>query len=712
LYAVGLSFCLDWHPWRALLAFSPWSLIVLTMVVGLYAVIDRGAGDGPIYKTALRILDAPARRWVLFCGASTALGALLLAYGPLEAVPHVPDDIAYLWQARTFAQGKLYMPSHDLPEFFHLLFMVNDGRWYSLFQPGWPALLSLAVFPGLEFALNPILGGLATMLVYPIGRRVFSERVSKLGMLLITVSPMHLAISATLLAHTLALVLTELAILATLRIIEKNRLADALILGGSLGFLFTTRALNSIATLAVVSIPLIVYLVRGRVSIWKLAAGVPLAMVFLGLQLGYNKALTGEALYWPQDRYFDISEPKKGCHSLGFGTSVGCPVVHPERYFPDGFTPLDAVGVFHERMGTFLVTLFGFQMIFLFLGASFFSDRGGWRKLFLLSTFLSLLIAYFFWYFHGLWGRYYYESAFAIFLLIAAGMTTTHQGLTRFGERRGGFARRATAVAIPGIVLSYLVFNVFIFLPYAGYEILANSFFSVDSRLARVEKDIPHKSVIFLQDWYQMGFIIMRPGLPNERLFVQDLGKKHNLLMMQYYPDWSYFTYTAADDNLTPIRRKVRPSPVFVELEWKILNGLNSGQWTHYENFTAANGDKASNQRALVYDAANPGDWTGFDQMIFADGLYRVQLTVTTGPDRGKMALSINGQDCGEPVDTYSPEPGLIVWQPEGCGDIALSRGLNRFVLKATGKNPASSGYRIGGDLMTLEKRRNGGSDH
>lgn len=708
LYALGVCVLLDWKPWRAILAFSPWPLLVLGLVAVLYWTFDFGGGS--LKRGLLRLLDASGRRWMLACGALTGATAFFMAHVPLEGVPHVPDDICYLWQARTFALGQLYVDSHDIPEFFHHLFMVNDGRWYSLFQPGWPALLSLSVPFGLEFAVNPVLGGIATALVYPIGRRVFSERVAKVGMLLITLSPMHLAISATLLAHSLALVLTEIAILSVFRLIEKNRVADAVILGLALGWLFTTRALNSLAMLAIITPPLLVYVARGRVSLWKLAAGVPLAMVFLGLQLGYNQALTGKALYWPQDHYFDISEPKKGCHSLGFGDKVGCPVVHPDRHFPDGFTPRDAVGVFHERMGTFLVTMFGFQMIVLFIGASFLSRQGGWRKGFLLSVFLSLIVAYSFWYFHGLWGRYYYEAAFAIFLLIAGGMAATQQGLDALGQRLSHVPRRLLAGVIPIVGISYIFFNALIFLPYAAHEILSKTFFSVDSRLARVTQDIPENSVIFLKDWYQMGFFIMRPGLPEPRVFVQDLGTKHNRLLMQYYPDWNYYSYAAASDTLSPIKRRVAPSPVFVEMEWKILNGINSGHWDHAERYTSDSGEKASNDLVLFYEAREPGDWTGFDQFLFVEGYYTLRLVLPTGPDMGRFSLKVGEQTCGE-VDGYSPQRGLTNWEPE-CGELFLTRGHHRFTLSVTGKHPDASGYRIGADLMTLELRTNGPAEH
>ncbi|RJO74415.1 MAG: hypothetical protein C4523_00710 [Myxococcales bacterium] len=699
LYLLGLAFCFDWRPHEALFVFYPRPLLVFAAALALYIMFEPRALA--IWE---RLVSLPAKYWIAASSLAAFAGSLYLAYGPLEKLPHVPDDICYLWQARSFAMGRLSVGSHDLPEFFHLLFMINDGQWYSLFQPGWPALLMLAVWPSLEFFVNPLLSAVAVALVYPIGRRALDERSAKLGMAMLAISPMHLAIGATLLAHSLALALTELAVLATLRLCDEGKTRDALLLGAALGWLFTTRALNAVATVAVVAIPLIYYLLKGRIRIGRLLAGVPVAAVFLVLQLAYNDALTGAPLYWPQDRYFDITEPKKGCHQLGFGKDVGCPNVHHEESFPDGFGPKDAIRVTHTRLGTFLITLFGWNAIFFFIGAPFLGRRYGWRKLFLLTVFLSLLIAYFFFYFHGLWGRYYYESCFAIFLLVAAGIFAAREWLAGVAAKDATLPPvvvRLMRGFIPAAALAYFAFNVFIFFP-VTVETMGKFFFGVDRRVERMTEGFPEKSVVFMEDWYTAGFIFLRPGLPDTRLFVHDAGKM-NRQMMQYYPDWHFFAYNPKEDRMQKVEPTSDPSPVFVEAEYKVPIGDSSGRYAHAEDYKTAAGAPASSKLVLSYEAQGKGEWVAFRQFIFKSGNYALSAQAPTGPDQGVMKLTVDGVVCAEAVDLYSPELDLKPLPLKRCAALDLLRGQHRIELVAVGRNSASTGWRLGLDWLQFD---------
>ncbi|HEY7868369.1 MAG TPA: hypothetical protein VIF59_04025, partial [Methylomirabilota bacterium] len=55
------------------------------------------------------------------------------------------DETVYRFMARTFAGGRLYVPS--MPEavrpFFDHQFVVNDGKWYGIYFPGHPLALAL-----------------------------------------------------------------------------------------------------------------------------------------------------------------------------------------------------------------------------------------------------------------------------------------------------------------------------------------------------------------------------------------------------------------------------------------------------------------------------------------------------------------------------------------------------------------------------------------
>ena len=77
--------------------------------------------------------------------AVTALCALLsvVVYG---RHPHLQDEVAYLFQARTFASGRIALPMPPVPRAFEL-YLIDTGPkgWYSPVPPGWGLILALGV---------------------------------------------------------------------------------------------------------------------------------------------------------------------------------------------------------------------------------------------------------------------------------------------------------------------------------------------------------------------------------------------------------------------------------------------------------------------------------------------------------------------------------------------------------------------------------------
>src|SRR5207253_1022984 len=50
----------------------------------------------------------------------------------LDGIPHVQDDVAYIFQARIFAHGRSWVPTPPGPEFFANGFIeMFDGRWFT-----------------------------------------------------------------------------------------------------------------------------------------------------------------------------------------------------------------------------------------------------------------------------------------------------------------------------------------------------------------------------------------------------------------------------------------------------------------------------------------------------------------------------------------------------------------------------------------------------
>jgi len=81
--------------------------------------------------------------YVCLLAALVFLTTNLISLYVFNRTPHVHDEAAYNFQAKIFLKGRLYVPSPCAKEIFDFPHVVNNGRWYSQYPPGFPALLSI-----------------------------------------------------------------------------------------------------------------------------------------------------------------------------------------------------------------------------------------------------------------------------------------------------------------------------------------------------------------------------------------------------------------------------------------------------------------------------------------------------------------------------------------------------------------------------------------
>jgi hypothetical protein len=137
-----------------------------------------------------------------------AAASVYVAFQVFDAVPHLEDEIAYVWQAEALAKGKLTIPSPPEPKSFLVPFVIDhEGQRFGKYPIGWPAVLAPGVLLGARWLVNPLLAGLGIWLTYLLGRRVFGEIVGLIAAGLTLISPFFLLNSGSLLSHPLGLVL-------------------------------------------------------------------------------------------------------------------------------------------------------------------------------------------------------------------------------------------------------------------------------------------------------------------------------------------------------------------------------------------------------------------------------------------------------------------------------------------------------------------------
>lgn len=167
-----------------------------------------------------------------------------------ERLPHLEDELAYLYQARVFAGGNLVVESPQPANAYWQPFVVDSSETnnrFSKYTPGWSALLAIGVLFGYEQIINIFLSALTVALVYRLGREIFNPDVGLIAALLTAFSPMALLLNGTLMSHTSGLFFTTLFIYAYWRL-EKGKHAHkwGMIAGISLGILASTRPLTTL----------------------------------------------------------------------------------------------------------------------------------------------------------------------------------------------------------------------------------------------------------------------------------------------------------------------------------------------------------------------------------------------------------------------------------------------------------------------------------
>ena len=269
--------------------------------------------------------------------------SLLVSDRVFEGLPHLEDEVAYLFQARVFAAGAWVIPSPPVRQAFTQPFIVDHAgsgemRRFSKYPPGWSLLLGGGLAMGYGAWVNAAFAAAAVALVYRLGH-VFSPHVGLIAALLLAFSPAALLLNGSLMAHSAALALACGFLWCVWNAEQTGRRWRwALAAGALLGVLLLTRPAPAVA----VALPLMTWLggrmvrmigLRRRMPplYWRGELGVRpflttfvtpyvgLALVALSVQavnMAYSAAATGDpranlyTLVWSYDR-------------IGFGACCG-----------------------------------------------------------------------------------------------------------------------------------------------------------------------------------------------------------------------------------------------------------------------------------------------------------------------------------------------------------------------------------------------------
>jgi hypothetical protein len=402
-------------------------------------------GDGSDEMAVKR--DARPDRFAYACAALSVVIAAVLSAAVYQLHPHVQDEVKYLFQARYFASGAFAAPVPPVPQGFDMFLLeVGPKGWYSVFPPGWPAILAIGVKLGAPWLVNPVLNGVNVVLAYMLLRSVYGLRTARLATLLLVVSPWFVFLGMSLMPHAATLALALIGALGVEWSRRTGRAWYALVGGAAVGFAAIVRQLDGLVIALVLGLWAI-GLGGRRISLTATAALVAGTGLVAALTLPYNAMFTGHALAFPvmtyTDQHFGVNS-----NAYGFGPDRGLGwALDPNP----GHSPLDGAINSNLNATALNVELFGWGVGSLVLtGVLLLKGRIARADRAMLAVIVAVIGAYFLNYFSGgpdFGARYWYLVIVPAVVLTARGVGSLGVLLDAAGPRGFGETRALAAVA-------------------------------------------------------------------------------------------------------------------------------------------------------------------------------------------------------------------------------------------------------------------------
>jgi len=497
-----------------------------------------------------RLPDTGGKTFTAIVPAAFALvAAALLAWFAFERLPHVEDEVAYIFQAKTFAGGALTVPAPPeaaWPGLEYYLLEVRDGRWFAVTPPGWTMVLAIGMAVGLPWLVNPVLAFLSVLLAHAIVRRIADRNRANLAALLMAGSPWLLGSAASLMPHILALFLTLFAWnrLLQSRAVEHRHVLNALLAGLAIGWLFTTRQLEGVIIGVLTGIWLLTQMCRPG-GMGRLVAYAVGCVLTGSVFLLYNFAMTGDPLLDPLARYLNELW-HEGANSYGFGPQIGPPSGWGNLDLYGGHSPFEGlIGTVHNVTAVNLEFLGWGTGSLVLVWAFALWAKPDWFDLAMGIVIAAIIAAMFFYWFTGsfyIGPRYWFSAFFPLVVLSTSGAAAIVSRLDGLAGRGGD--------AVGLLVLVACAYGAFAFTSwravtkyheYGNFHSLARDESETgrfNGAIVFFDKSVHHGSAFALNDPW------LRPGYP---LFIRDLGSEADNAVVSQIPERTVIYFTAEE---------------------------------------------------------------------------------------------------------------------------------------------------------------------
>ncbi|QDT91967.1 ArnT family glycosyltransferase [Gimesia algae] len=389
----------------------------------------------------------------LWTASHTVNPELHLALSDLPPAYH--DEYSYLFQARTFLEGRTWVPGHAAaPELFDQVHVLNEGKMASRYFPGTGLWLAPFVAWGHPYWGYWLAGAFITFFLFWSGRELAGNGVGLLAGLIAALSPGMAIFSNLLLAHHPTLVGLSVFLYFFLRMQRTRSFRDALLAGTGLSFGMLCRPMTAAGFALPFGIWLGVEVIRWCLvgkkhaqanstpakSIAPLITGLamPLACGLIGLFL-YNQSITGSGWKMPYQLYTDIYTPR---HVYGFDNVVrgeqqlGPKVLDNYDKWAENLTPALAAQNVHNRLLASLQWTLGLVPLALAGLLFLITECRRWSRWWLIfASIVSLHVVHIPYWYDGIMHWHYVFETGPLWALIFARVTQTLFRIWRDLER-------------------------------------------------------------------------------------------------------------------------------------------------------------------------------------------------------------------------------------------------------------------------------------
>jgi hypothetical protein len=504
---------------------------------------------------------------VIACALFVFVFTNLISFFIFEHIPHINDEIVYLFQAQIFKLGQFYYPSPCGKEFFDFTHIINNGKWYGQYPPGYPILLLFGLLLNAPWLVNPFFATLSVIAFFYLGKEIYDKKVGILAAVLGSVSIWFLLMSSTMMSHTSCMFFTTLFLLFLFRSLKKPSFTNGMVAGLGLGMVLLIRPYTAFF----ISLPFLIFyavqfLKNFKRNLKNASAFVLIGILSIFLLLIYNNITNGDFFTFG----YEVSHGK--AHGIGFGKTGYTDVSHTVFLgFTQLFNYLKALN--KDLFGWPLSSLFAIVPLFFLTKINPESRK---KDIILVTGFFSLLVGLFFF-----WGTYILIGARMIFealpiliLLSARGLTEAPKLILDKYKKINKTTLHKTLISILIIFTAYAFFIHFprwVWPPetewyYHGY---ANKYAAVTPGINRtlesidldkavvIMKFIYHPIEYFPYGWWSSGFLCNDPRLKNNIIYARDRGKE-NISLFQCFPERKYYLYlgTLEKGMLIPLRQE------------------------------------------------------------------------------------------------------------------------------------------------------------